>query len=917
MTAERWEKIKDLFEAALEREGSLRAPFLDEVCSGDPSLRAELGELIASHERAGSFLGAAAFEPAMTLVSEDPLDALVGCRIGPYQIIREIGRGGMGAVYLAARVDETYRKQVAIKVVKRGMDSEAIVSGFRKERQILASLDHPNIARLLDGGTTGAGLPYFVMDYVEGLPLDVYCDRHKLSVSARLELFRMVCSAVHDAHQHGVVHRDLKPGNICVTVAGVPKLLDFGIAKVLDPDLWSATVGTTIGRPLTPAYASPEQVRGGEITRASDIYSLGVMLYELLTGHRPYRLHSHTPQEIERVICEQVPEKLSTIVRRIEDIPLADDGGQITITPGAVCEARSDQPDRLRQRLAGDLDNIVLMALRKEPARRYSTVEQFSEDIRRHLERLPIIARKSTLIYRTAKFVERNRASAITVALSSTIILALIAVVSFPYLERNRASGRSVDSVARLAAKTGHLRSVAILPFQPLAGDAPDESVESGMTGALIERLSKIRQLAIPSAGSVRKYGGSGQDPVVAGRELRVDALLVGSVQRAGDRIRLSVRLVDALDGATMWSETFDEPWTEIFAIQDSISNQVARAAAVSLTGAEREQFAKRDTKSAAAYREYLIGRHFWSQRTSVGLKQGLQHFERAIELDPRYAAAYGGIADSYVGFATYRVLEPKVAYLKARAAAVKALEVNSALSEAHSVLAMVSLYLDWDWTAAEGEFKRAIALNPSDATARLRYALALPWFERFDEALREIARAREVDPVSPLINANEGQILYLARRYDQAISHFRRAGASEPTFFANYQALGAAYVQTGAYDEGIAAYKKAIDLGASSQLKADLAHAYAVSGQVAQARQILGGLLARPAGTYISSFDIARVYVGLRDHERAFAWLEKAFNERTRPMLSIKIDPRLDPLRSDPRLDALIRRMKIFDGKK
>ncbi len=366
-----------------------------------------------------------------------------------------------------------------------------------------------------------------------------------------------------------------------------------------------------------------------------------------------------------------------------------------------------------------------------------------------------------------------------------------------------------------------------------------------------------------------------------------------------------------------MWSDTFDESWTDIFAIQESISNEVARAAAVRLTRAEREQLAKRDTESPGAYREYLIGRHFWSQRTNPGLKQGLQHFERAIELDPRYAAAYGGVADSYVGFATYRVLEPKTAYVKARAAAVTALELDPALSEAHSALAMVSLYLDWDWTAAEGAFKRAIALNPSDATAHQRYALALPWFERFDEALHEIAQAREADPVSPLINANQGQILYRAGRYDQAIDHFRRGLASEPTFFANYQNLGAVYIETGAYDDGIAAYKKAIELGASSQVKADLAHAYAVSGQVAETKKILDELIGRSTKTYISPFDVARVYVGLGDHDQAFAWLEKAYDERTRPMLSIKIDPRLDPLRSDPRFDSLIRRMGVFDAGK
>jgi serine/threonine protein kinase/tetratricopeptide (TPR) repeat protein len=915
MTAERWEQIKDLFEAALERDVSVRAAFLDEACTGDPSLRAELDELLASHDRAGRFMASAAFEPAMTQLSEDRPDSVTDCQIGAYRIIREIGRGGMGTVYLAARADEAYRKQVAIKVLKRGMDSDAIVRSFRKERQILASLDHPNIARLHDGGTTGAGLPYFVMDYVEGLPLDVYCDTHQLSITARLELFRVVCSAVDDAHQHGIVHRDLKPGNIVVTVAGVPTLVDFGIAKVLDPELWSATMATTFGSPLTPAYASPEQVRGDEITRASDIYSLGVMLYELLTGHRPYRLHGHTRQEIERVICEQVPEKLSTIVTRREEVPIGDEGRHTTVTPAAVSEARGDRPDRLRQRLTGDLDNIVLTALRKEPERRYATVDQFSEDLRRHLERRPIVARKSTPIYRAAKFVERNRSSLIPVALSSAIILALTAFTLDSYLKGTGAAGRSADALGRLSAKAGQVRSVAILPFQPLVTDTPDESVESGITGALIEKLSKVHQLAIPPAGAVQKYGGSGQNPLAAGRELRVDALLVGKVKRDGDRIRMSVQLIDALDGATMWSETFDEPWTEIFAIQDSISTQVARAAAVRLTGAERQQLAKRDTDNPAAYREYLKGRHFWSQRTSVALKQGLQHFERAIELDPRYASAYGGVADSYIGFATWRVLEPNVAYVKARDVAIKALQLNPALSEPHSVLAMVSLYFDWDWPAAEAEFKRAIALNPSDATAHLRYALALPWFGRFDEALREIARAREVDPVSPLLSANEGQILYLARRYDQAIAHFRRAGASEPTFFANYQTLGSVYIQTGAFDDGIAAYKKAIDLGASSQLQADLAHAYAVSGQTARARKILDELIARATRNYMSAFDIARVYVGLHDHDQAFAWLEKAYHERTRPMLSIRIDPRLDPLRSDPRLDALTRRMKIFEA--
>src|SRR5882762_1023363 len=314
MTPEHWEKIKELVEAGLEREGDVRARFLDDACAADPSLRADVCELIASYEEAGSFMAASIFDAATKLAAEDRETSLEGQRIGAYRNVRELGHGGMGRVYLAVRDDEAYRKEVAVKVIKRGMDTEGIVRAFRTERQILATLDHPHIARLLDGGTTDDGRPYFVMDYVEGLPLDVYCDTHTLQIPERLKLFSTVCSAGHYAHQHGVIHRDLKPGNILVTPTGAPKLLDFGVAKVLNPELSSLPTGsTTAARPLTPAYASPEQARGETVTPVSDVYSLGVLLYELLTGHRPYLLQGHTPQEFERVICHEEPPKPSTI----------------------------------------------------------------------------------------------------------------------------------------------------------------------------------------------------------------------------------------------------------------------------------------------------------------------------------------------------------------------------------------------------------------------------------------------------------------------------------------------------------------------------------------------------------------------------------------------------------------------------
>jgi serine/threonine protein kinase len=424
MEAERWQLIEELFGAALELHPEDRKPFLDAACNGDDGLRREVDALLASHSRAGDFIQASAVEDALNIIKKPEPALGKGQRIGPYEVLREIGRGGMGAVYLAARADDQYKKRVAIKLVKRGMDTEDILRRFRNERQILASLDHPNIARLLDGGMTPEGLPFFAMEYVEGLPLIEFCDAARFPIVERLKLFRKICSAVQHAHQNLIVHRDLKPNNILVTSEGEPKLLDFGIAKFLNPELSPQTIAPTamILRVMTRDYASPEQVRGLPITTASDVYSLGVLLYKLLTGHHPYQFKTLLPGEIERVICERVPERPSAIVTRTETVSAAE-GEAVNITPESVGSAREAQPVRLKRALSGDLDNIVLMAMRKEPQRRYASVAEFSEDIRRHLDGLPINARPNVFSYRAAKFVKRNR---IAVAAASLILLSLI-----------------------------------------------------------------------------------------------------------------------------------------------------------------------------------------------------------------------------------------------------------------------------------------------------------------------------------------------------------------------------------------------------------------------------------------------------------------------------------------------------------
>jgi eukaryotic-like serine/threonine-protein kinase len=431
MIREEWQRVRSLFESALEVDAADRPRFLEESCP-DPATHREVESLLESHERAGTdFMGT----PAIAgIVAEEEAQFRLrpGQLIGSYEILSEVAQGGMGAVYKAKRADGQYTQEVALKIVRAGFGSELIALRLRNERQILASLDHPNIARILDGGTTADGLPYYVMEFIDGLSITEYCDLHRLSVESRLELFCQVCAAVQYAHQRLIIHRDVKPSNILITPEGTPKLLDFGIAKVLDnkPSLRDLTMTAPGAWMMTPEYASPEQLRGESVTTSTDVYSLGLVLYELLTGRRAYRSEGRLPYEFAQVACETVPPKLSGIV-------LAAPATDAASKPGTAAELsalREATPAKLRRRLAGDLDNIVLMALRKEPSRRYTSVEQFAGDISRHLKQLPVVAQTDTLAYRASKFVRRHRVA--VVASSVALILLLLAFVGTLYEAR-------------------------------------------------------------------------------------------------------------------------------------------------------------------------------------------------------------------------------------------------------------------------------------------------------------------------------------------------------------------------------------------------------------------------------------------------------------------------------------------------
>jgi len=516
MSPKRWQHVKGLLDQALQHRPAARGAFLDQACPADRELRAELESLIAAYDSDPSFIES----PAIAAVAAEeivpsPQPGETARRIGPYQLLHVVASGGMGTVFRAVRADDAYRKDVAIKLIRAEPYAdphrrEELARRFRTERQTLANLDHPNVARLLDGGSTEDGEPYLVMEYVEGQSIDAYCDAHRLTTTQRLELFRTVCAAVHYAHQNLVVHRDLKPSNILVTRVGAPKLLDFGIAKLLGPDSSALAGGLTVtaAQPLTPAYASPEQVRGQPVTTASDVYSLGVILYELLTGHRPYRLANLPPHDAARIICEQEPPPPSTVVTRSEPIEL--DATQSALTPELVSRTREGRPERLRRRLAGDVDMIVLKALRKEPQRRYASVEQFAEDIRRHLAGLPVLARRDTLAYRASKFVRRHRLGVTAAALVFVSLSAGVAGTAWQAWvagkQRDAAQAnlqRAQQAETQAAAEAATARSVSkfleelFYVADPFQGSSLTRSRGAGVpVGEILERgAQKIAEL--------------------------------------------------------------------------------------------------------------------------------------------------------------------------------------------------------------------------------------------------------------------------------------------------------------------------------------------------------------------------------------------------------------------------------------
>lgn len=748
---ENWDQVKEIFSQALERHPEERSTFLRQACAGDDTLRAEIESLLSSFDGASNFLEEFPAADLLSAQAQLLTEKMAGKRIGAYRILREIGQGGMAVVYLGERDDQNYRKQVAIKMVKPGIDTEQILHRFLNERQTLATLDHSNIVKLLDGGSSEDGSPYLVMEHVEGPPIDEYCDENKLSIDERLRLFREVCSAVQYAHEKLVIHRDLKPSNILIASGGVPRLLDFGIAKLLNPDCFqTALVTRTDSRPMTPEYASPEQIRGQAVSTATDVYSLGVLFFELLSGHRPFHSVGRSLLEMERIVCETDPEKPSIVIRRTEQRTSRDGGPSTAITPESVSQQRGLQPAELQRRLRGDLDTIAMKALRKEPERRYASVAEFSEDVGRYLTGMPVKARKATIAYRGGRFLQRHKES----LAAALVVLALVAAIGVWQVRRVARQTSTVSPAGN--AQVQARRSVAILGFENLS-DRPDtawvSTALSEMLSAELAAGEKLRTVPGETVARMKIDLGLHDTEHLAPEALRPirknlgsDYVVVGSYfdlgKDSGGQIRLDLRLQDTAKGETL--ATVSETSSEAQLLD--LVNRVGRKLRDDLGVADVSQV------DAVGIRASIPSNQDAMRLYSEGLAK-LRTFDaqgardlltRAVDSDPTYPLAHAELAKAWMALG-YKA--------KALDEAKKALELSSKLSrEDHSLVEAGYYEVNKDWDKAIDTYQTLAKSSPDNVEYGLALANAQVAGERGRDALNTIATLRTLSPKRRMI---------------------------------------------------------------------------------------------------------------------------------------------------------------------
>ena len=872
MKAERWKKVIDLFQSALERAPEERAAFLDEACHDDEGMRREVESLLTSHERAENFIEIPAFEVAPELVTNDSSDALIGKLISHYRIESLIGIGGMGEVYLAR--DERLGRKAALKLLPESLTTDETQLGrFKNEARTASALNHPNILTVYEIGAEG-NVQFIATEFIEGVTLRAALASGRMSAHGALEIAVQVASALAAAHDAGVVHRDIKPENIMLRPDGYVKVLDFGIAKLTEQRRASddhrvettALLQTRPGLVLgTAHYMSPEQARGQKVDARSDIWSLGVVLYEIVTGNPPFR--GETPSDCIAAILTAEPAPLSSIS---PDVP-------------------------------AKLESILQKALRKNTDERYQTIKEMLAELRilkAKLEAESSLSQTKSGGDSNATEIKRPKRGVLVTLGAALFAAAAVACFFFFFVP---------------AALTNK-KSIAVLPFENLSEDKSNAYFADGIQDEILTRLSKIADLKVISRTSTEKYKSKPDNLREIAKQLGVSNILEGSVQKAADQVRVSVQLINATTDGHLWAEIYDRKLTDIFKVETDIAKTIAETLQAKLTGSEEHAISVKPTADAAAYQSYLKGRFFWGRRSGDNIPKAIEYFEEAIRQDPNYALAYAGLAEAWItlpGHASARLQDVKP---KAKEAALKSLQIDDTLAGAHTALAQV-LFFDLDFAGAIKEFQRAIDLDPNYATAHHWYAngplLALG---RFDEAVAEGARAVELDPLSPIINVNQANNFIIAGRYDEAIHQIRKALELDPEFGYAHSNLGLALELKGDLPGAIAEFRRAHQLDGDPLSLAYLGNLYGKTGNVTEAANILTELEQLTKTKYVSAYAFALVQAGLGNRAEALRWLEKCYADRSQEIGYVRVDRLLDPLRDDPGFQNLVGR--VFSGK-
>ncbi|HTA65314.1 MAG TPA: protein kinase [Xanthomonadaceae bacterium] len=836
--------------------------------------------------------------PPVDQTRQIPRDEEPGGYIGPFRIVRQLGEGGFGEVFEAEQ-EQPVRRRVALKVIKLGMDTREVIARFEAERQALALMDHPHIARVLDAGATGSGRPYFVMEIVQGQPISTFCRERDLTIAQRLELFDQVCVAVQHAHGKGIIHRDLKPSNVLVSMQDdkpFAKVIDFGIAKATRGRLTDKTMVTEANLMMgTPLYMSPEQAEGrADIDARTDIYSLGAILYELLTDATPLdaaSLRSAGYAEIQRILREVEPLRPSARIAQ-----------SLTRRIGAGTSLGADTR-KISGQMRGELDWIVMKAIEKDRTRRYDSASALAQDLRRYLAGEHVLAAPPGLSYRIHKFVRRHKG----VVAGTT--LAVVALLAGAVLSNGWTSHRA-------AAASADDKSIAVLPLVDESGDAKNQYFSDGLSEELISALAQIRELKVIGRNSSFRFKGDASDTKAIGEQLGVATLLEGTVRRQGQHVRVVVELLEAADGRELWSQTYDRDMTDLFALQSDIARAVADSLKLTLLGTADQAMQRSATRNPAAHDAWLQG-HFFLERNDFGsFPNAITSFDEAIRLDPDYVLALAERAETYSRMADRMPHDAAVAArASAHSDAERAVALQPDLAAAHTALGWVRFYVDWNFAGSVSEFRRAEQLAPGDARPKYLLSQVLAYLGQTKEAVAEAERAVDLDPLSYQARNNLARALLVAGSLDEASAQAAKAAELQPGAVASHRWQAIVAVLRG---DGAAVLREA-ELepvqGSGSAATSGFRHfehalAYAVRGDRPAADAALAEMVAKDNDNM--AYQIAEVHAWRNENDAAFEWLQRAYDQHDNGVLGILTDPLLRGLRGDPRFDALLAKLGL-----